>query len=362
MGRALEQYVGGRDNNFNLIRFIAACLVLISHSFPLSIGSGAAEPLSSMIGMTLGAIAVDIFFVTSGFLITSSVLSRKNIVAFVWARVLRIYPALVVAVLFCVFGVGLFFSTLSSAEYLLNLQTLKYLVKNTILIFGVNHTLPGVFIDVPYKEAVNGSLWTLPYEVWMYALLVVILGFANFFARKIRMFYAKDIVFLVAIISVIGNLLNNFYFFMPVVFTHLFSMFFVGSAFFFWRDKVFLSAKAMFFSLFFLVISSLSEDTFFVSYCVLLPYLIFCFAYIPSGFIRKFNEFGDYSYGIYIYAFPVQQSIAAIALSVSVWEMIVLSFLFTFILAGISWHLIEDRFLRMKGSYVYIEKIINSNR
>lgn len=129
--------------------------MLFSHSFALALGSGNFEPLRSTIGMTWGDIAVDIFFVTSGFLITSSYLSRNNIIEFAWARVLRIYPALIAAILFCTFVVGLWFTENSLSEYFSNQQTLKYFIKNSTLFFGVEYRLPGVFLDVPYKEAVN---------------------------------------------------------------------------------------------------------------------------------------------------------------------------------------------------------------
>ena len=71
---------GGRDNNFNLIRVIAALAVLITHSFALAIGTGDAEPFQQTLGMTMGTIAVDIFFITSGFLVTASLLTRQSII------------------------------------------------------------------------------------------------------------------------------------------------------------------------------------------------------------------------------------------------------------------------------------------
>ena len=130
MGKSLAGYTTGRDNNFNLIRFLAAFLVLFSHSFPL-VGVGGKEPLYETVGMTWGEVAVDIFFITSGFLITGSYFSRGSLQAFVRARLLRIYPALVVAVIFYVFVIGMHFTTLSAYEYLLNHQTQKYFIKNT---------------------------------------------------------------------------------------------------------------------------------------------------------------------------------------------------------------------------------------
>jgi len=355
MSNRLSTYTTSRDNNFNLIRFVAALLVLFSHSFALALGSSDAEPLGSTIGMTLGSIAVDIFFVISGFLITSSYFSRNNLIAFVWARVLRIYPALIVAILFCVFGIGIWFTANSINEYLLNPQTHKYLVKNSILFFGVDYRLPGVFLDVPYKGAVNNSLWTLPYEVRMYAILAFILGFVAYLGRWVRFVSVRNTILFIGIFSVGIHIFNHFQYVLPGSFVRLFSMFFVGAAFFIWQDKVYLSPKLVLFGLPLLLVASLNKDVFFIFYCLFLPFLISYAAYIPSGLVRKFNDYGDYSYGIYIYAFPVQQSIAATIPNVSVTTMIASSFACTLILAIISWHLIEKRFLKMKGAYINIE-------
>lgn len=122
----------------------------------------------------MGGIAVDVFFITSGFLITYSFFSRNNIIAFIWARILRIYPALFVAIVFCVFVVGLFFTTNTISDYLFDPQTFKFFRRNVTLFSGVKYELPGVFTDNPYMNAVNGSLWTLPYEIKMYTYLAII--------------------------------------------------------------------------------------------------------------------------------------------------------------------------------------------
>lgn len=361
MGTPLSIYTNSRDNNFNLIRFIAASLVLFSHSFALTLGSGEAEPLRTTIGMTWGLIAVDIFFITSGFLITSSYFSRNNLLAFVWARVLRIYPALIVAIIFCVFVVGVWFTTNSMQEYLLNIQTYKYVARNTVLFFGVEHTLPGVFLDVPYKGAVNGSLWTLPYEVRMYTILVFTFCSVSYIGKLIKFITIRNTILLISVFSVLLKIVNHFQVILPVIFLHLFSMFFTGSAFFVWRDRVCLSSKLVLFGVPILLLSAINKDLFFTVYCLLLPYLIFYAAYVPSGYVRKFNGYGDYSYGIYIYAFPVQQSAAAIYHNISVTTMIVVSFGVTLFLSMLSWHLIEKRFLKMKGAYVLIEDFVQTN-
>ena len=155
-----SHFTEGRDNNFNLIRIIAAFAVLVDHSYALSLGS--AEAVPTIIGMSLAVLPVDVFFVTSGFLVTASLLKRQSAIEFVLARVLRIYPALLVMQVLVVFGLGLFFTTAGRASYLVNYHTLLYLIKGSTLVTCVDQTLPGVFQNNPFKNTVNGSLWTMP--------------------------------------------------------------------------------------------------------------------------------------------------------------------------------------------------------
>lgn len=362
MGTVLSEYTNNRDNNFNLIRFIAASLVLYTHSYALAIGTGDAEPLRNSIGMTWGSIAVDVFFVISGFLIASSFFERNNIVAFVWARILRIYPALIGAIIFCVLIVGLFFTTNTSSEYLFHQQTYKYFLKNITLFFGVNYHLPGVFADIPYKNSVNGSLWTLPYEVKMYAYLAIIGSTIVYYQKRLCKNILKIAFLSIAIIAISANIINHFQLFASAKFTHLFSMFFVGTAFYVCRNNIYLSSKLFLFIFIALSLSILHKELFFVVYSISLPYLIFYIAYVPSGSIRGFNKAGDYSYGIYIYAFPVQQSIAATIPNVSVATMILVSFCVTFVLSFLSWHFVEKKFLKMKANYIVFEQILRNIR
>ena len=361
MRALLSTYTNNRDNNFNLLRFIAASLVLFTHSFPLALGSGAVEPLSGILGMTMGSIAVDIFFVTSGFLIAGSFFNRKNIIAFIWARILRIYPALIVAILFCVFVVGLFFTENALPDYLSDSQTYKFLKRNMTLFWGVKYHLPGVFAENPYQDVVNGSLWTLPYEVKMYALLALTGSVLISFQKRFNKSILKAFFLIIVVIAIMANIINHFYSFTSVYFIHLFSMFFAGTVFYLYRDKIYLSSVVFFIILIGLLflLTIACKDLFFILYCVVFPYLVFYLAYVPSGRIRSFNKVGDYSYGIYIYAFPVQQSVAALLPGVSVASMILLSFVFTLMLSFLSWHLIEKKFLKMKGNYVVFEKMIS---
>lgn len=231
----LSAYTNSRDNNFNCIRFIAAFLVLLSHSFILPTGKENADPLYAPLGMSFGSIAVDIFFATSGFLVTGSLLARKNILEFVWARVLRIYPALVAAVLFCSLIVGAYFTTLSTPAFFANPDTYKFIYKNISLLLGLKLTLPGVFDNVPYASIVNGSLWTLPWEIKMYIVLAVVGGVVFVIKKRPARFSFASVVTAIAAVSLLFHIANHAF---MLVDSHKLtnvlrftSLFFTGSAF-----------------------------------------------------------------------------------------------------------------------------------
>ncbi len=128
-------------------------------------------------------------------------------------------------------------------------------------------------------------------------------------------------------------------------------MFFTGSAFFVLRDRIVLSRSVFFSFLVVLLLSAYHPRLFFIVYSATLAYILFYLAFIPSGFFRAYNRSGDYSYGVYIYAFPVQQSIAASVPGVSVLSMAIYSSVITIILAALSWHLLEKHALKRKGHF-----------
>lgn len=347
----LSNYSQGRDNNFNLIRIVAALAVLVTHSFALTVGSGSAEPFKSTLGMTMGTIAVDIFFITSGFLVTSSLLKRQSIIEFIWARVLRIFPALLVMLLITVFVLGVFLTSLPILIYLSLPETYVYLVKCTTLITGVTYRLPGVFDNNPYKGIVNGSLWTMPYEICMYAMLVTV-WFALRITPKLKLVLFKIVVVTFAFVAASYLFAEHLYFNSESHFARLFYMFFIGAAFYVLRNYIILSRYLFWFFVIGLSVTTGDKNVFFVAYVFAVVYILFYIAYKPSGFIRRYNRLGDYSYGVYIYAFPVQQAVAAFIPNVSIQQMILLSSSVTLILAVLSWHILEKRCISLKTNYI----------
>ena len=336
----------GKDNNFNLVRLVAAFAVLLTHSFAIATGDPRTEPLRMWLGMTIGDFAVDGFFITSGFLVTASLARRQSTRDFVRARVLRIYPALLVMVGLTVFVVGPLLTALSVVDYLSHSATLRYLAKCATLIFGVAYLLPGVFEGNPYK-AVNGSLWSMPWELRMYLLLLGLWLGAKFVTRGRGRAWEASIL-IVFIISALSLVVAHFAMPRLALESSLLFMFFTGAAFHVLRERIVLRASGALTVAAALFLATVNKDFFFLVYSGGFAYLLMYLAYAPAGVFRNFNRLGDYSYGTYIYAFPVQQLITAARPGISVSELFLISAPATLALAVASWHLIEHRALRLK--------------
>ncbi len=161
----LSEAINGKRNNFDLIRLSAAVLVLFSHSYPLS--ARTTEPLQSFTGYdTFGTLAVEVFFLISGLLITKSWMDTPHAGDFIRKRFLRIFPAFAAVTLLSVFALGPVFTQIPLKEYFSSRLTWSYLGNPFML--PTRYSLPGVFESNPYPAAVNGSIWSLPLEILMY--------------------------------------------------------------------------------------------------------------------------------------------------------------------------------------------------
>src|SRR5437016_2838248 len=170
-----------RENNFDWLRFLLAALVIFSHSFPLSGAGNAREPLYRLTRgqATFGEIAVDGFFIISGFLITWSWFNSSNLRKFLWKRACRIYPAFI-AVLLITFAI-LIPLNMDNPRLLLNRHELLRMLWGTISLKGYEHSA-----TFPHNSihAVNGSLWSIRFEVWCY-IGVAALGITNLLRPRI---------------------------------------------------------------------------------------------------------------------------------------------------------------------------------
>lgn len=346
--KPLASYEDSFDNNFNLMRLIAAAMVILGHSYFLTAQHGQREPLLELIGIDSGTLAVDVFFVISGFLVAKSYLRNGRALSYVSARFLRIFPGLMAAVVFNVFVVGAIFTDLPLLAYLSQPEPWKYLLTNATLLsrlVQLEYYLPGVFTDNPVSQAINGSLWTLPYEVWLYVGLLVG-GTLGVFKKH----QATNILFmgLLVVNAVLASSLVHNPYSMLENFLRFSTFFGWGVAFLVNSSRIPVSGMLAIGLIAFAAIGWNSPVSRSLLFPLALAYNIFWLAYIPGGWVRMYNRLGDYSYGTYIYAFPIQQSILAMMPNTRPLLLLGITLPITLGIAALSWHLVEQPALRAK--------------
>ena len=335
----LAELSSGRDNNFNLMRFFAASLVIVHHArMPVT------EILFQFTGHleSNGSVAVLIFFVISGFLVTQS-FTRNSLGGFFAARALRIFPALWVAVPFTII-VSSFASAVPWGRYLTHPQTLKYWLHNSF-VWDLEYSLPGAFLHVPMAREVNGSLWTLPAELRMY-WFCALLGILGLYALR----PAFNALFLAIVL--IGctvkpaalPLVNN------INVAQWEFAFLIGMFCFVNREKVRLNLPVAVL----LFLSTLLIDDPDMGHLYIVPafaYMTLCLSLHPALFFRPFTRLGDYSYGLYIFAFPLQQQMYFYFPTLHSAPRLLITYPIILAVAIVSWHLIEEPALRLKKRF-----------
>jgi peptidoglycan/LPS O-acetylase OafA/YrhL len=339
----LGEVVEGRDNNVRVLRHVAALMVIVFHCYALTAVPDD-DPLHRLVpDATLGTLGVQIFFALSGFLVTQSFLAHRDLGAFVAARVLRIYPALVVATLFTIV-LASFTSTLPLADYFADPQTRRYFWQ-TATGYAATGPLPGAFAHNPYPHAANGSLWTLPIELRLYAVLAV--------AGVVGVLAHRRVAALVA--AVLAMLLVHAPWPLSLVFDvvpnrSLLLIFLGGALAYICRDAVLLSLVAAAAA----VALYLAVPRGFVHSALTLPivvYTVLVVAYHPRLRIERLARGADFSYGLYVYAFPVQQTILATFAGIGAWTLLVATLPLVAAMAALSWFGIERPALALKSRF-----------
>ena len=339
-------------NNFTAIRFVGAVFVIITHSFILLPGN---EPdyLSRFTGseFNLGKTGLIAFFFMSGLLVCQSLFTSTSVKNFLWKRFLRIYPALWVLVLFMLFGFGLIATENSWMDYFRDKDFWEYLWGSASLLY-LQFDLPGVF-ENNFHKGVNGSLWTLPIELKLYiALLIVYL--TGLLRKNIFPFIVLLLLFIQYTVSINGSLkqwhIDEWIHHVSLGAYLNFGIYFcMGALYYLYRSSI---KTNYYWLLFFTIVWLLLFQT---NLRQLLDYLYFPYLFLhlsalyPKMVAGLFPK-GDYSYGLYVYSFPVQQSIiyfSPFALSPEL--LILLSLIITFPFAYCSWNYVEKRALKWKN-------------
>ena len=184
MANTIAALLEGRDNNFNLIRFLAASAVIVDHCFALVAPEQAAKAFFDVGSLEIGRLAVDVFFIVSGFLVTRSVMTRPTVLDYAVARFLRLIPGLFVACIAIAFVLGPIVSLVSLHDYFTDARPWLF-VPLTASLITHTHTLPGVFDNVPVSGVVDAPLWTLRFEMGCYVFLAVF-ALAGALATRLR--------------------------------------------------------------------------------------------------------------------------------------------------------------------------------
>ena len=209
-----------------------------------------------------------------------------------------------------------------------------------------------MFEGNPYPRAVNGSLWTLPIEVRMYAALLAVWGMAWLLARRRHVRVFRAAVLVLAVGGAVAHLAVHVHPPPSVHTIRLFFMFFTGATYQVLKARVPLSFAAFGGCALALLAAAYDVHVFFYVYSLTIAYVVLYLAYVPGGLLRAYNRLGDYSYGTYIYAFPIQQAVVALLPGVSIAGLTALAAPLTLACAALSWHLLEKPALGLRARCV----------
>jgi peptidoglycan/LPS O-acetylase OafA/YrhL len=328
-----------RENNFDLLRLLAAISVIVSHSFGV-LDQGEKQPLFYIFNIQIipSSIGLFIFFVISGYLVSQSLAGTNSSFQYLKNRALRIFPALIVCNILCIFLLGIFFCNLPFHQYLFNKNTALYFWHNTSLYHDQLY-LPGVFSALKTSREVNASLWTLGVECLLYMALLM-LWFVKIYKNKV-----------VLIVAFCSFLCASFYLHDKIF--HGWPLeYYVNFSLYFFEGSILYSLKKILHRRWYLMLLPMAiilgvKDHFaqwmaltLIASCVVI------FVATRKQFISLKHI--DVSYGLYIYAFPVQQILLILFGPINPWLHVLFTIVFTLPFAFASWWLVEKPALSLK--------------
>lgn len=349
-------------NNFDSLRLIFAILVILSHSFPLTRGSNDTEPLMQLTHgqITFGNISVWAFFAISGFLITQSWQRTPKIVKFMKRRVGRIYPGFAVAGLLTALIVvpiaadPATYLPISLQSYFLNtlrLQIFQY---------------PALFMHNAQPNVLNGSLWSVAYEFWCY-IGVMLLGLVGLLRRRpvvVVLFFLVIGLHLYMDISgwaPSGAILGQIFGY-PPFWAAVLPFYLAGTLFQLYGGHKLLRLPFIGVAAALLIASNFIPHGLIVTVPTCGAYLLMALAYLPSLHPLNLGRYGDFSYGTYLYAMPIQQLLVLrVHGQLSPWLLFAEATPITILVGALSWFLVERHFLQ-RGSQLKHEGITSQER
>ena len=335
----------GRPVGFDILRVFLSVAVILFHTALVCYGKGAEEVLWGWPYRQFSYFIVPSFFALSGFLVAGS-LERNDLLSFLALRIIRIFPALVVEVVVSALLIGALFTVLPLRQYAHDPVFFKYFLN---MLGDIQFNLPGVFLDLPGGRFVNRQLWTVPFELKCYILLTLaaMVGLAR-----------RPMLFLALALGGYGWAAFRHYTYYTSLANEstpsgelLILSFLLGVILYLMRQKISVSVPYF------------VASVILCSVLCYLPVSEFLLA-IPVAYMTVFlgvlnfrvpyvSALGNYSYGLYLYGFPVQQAVSALLPDYRVWWIhFPISLALSMLLAALSWHLVEAKVMKQKKTII----------
>ncbi|MHA6140194.1 acyltransferase family protein [Pseudomonas mohnii] len=332
------------NNNADLLRLVAACAVIWGHAYALVPGAATTEPIGGLLGFDYsGSLAVEFFFFLSGILVTNSWINNSSPLNFILARFFRVFPAILVSAAACVLLLGPMLTTLPLNSYFADSAIFSEIFRHPY----IQYSLPGVFENSNFPLT-NGSIWTIRYELIMYAMLLAA-GLCGVFRHRLfatvvliailvtSMFFPEEIQ-LIGLMNIdIGGRLPAFFAF--------------GALLALYKDQASINIRVVSGLILFAWIFRHGSAFQFVFYPAFLMTALWLMTTDP---IKALRLPGDFSYGVYVFGWPIQKVIAAEFPHFSIHANQAVTIAVSLALASISWFVIEKpciRFGRQLGRY-----------
>lgn len=338
-------------NNFDFLRFLFAILVVVSHSFALAGVGESYQWLSKMTNHQINwaSIGLNGFFVISGYFIFQSLERSKDLLDYFKKRFLRLFPALFVVLLLTIVLAPLVYK--SEIPFFKNNAVYTYL-PNNISLYNFQSSIKGIFDGNAY-HSINGSLWTIRYEFSLYIAVALL-----FFFRTQKQLVTVILLFVFTIFMLLYIFcLNRFggssLFGLQGLHILNLGTFFISGSLLASLQFEKIKHKSVIFGISVLILMlSLYFNCYDSVKHLVFPIVILLIGFIPLPFIRAFGKFGDMSYGIYIYSFPIQQTLMYF-FKLKTYELLIFSVMLSIVFGYLSWHLIEKRALKYKRKFIF---------
>jgi peptidoglycan/LPS O-acetylase OafA/YrhL len=342
-----------RSNNFDFLRFVLATLVIFSHSYALVTGSDAAEPLMRVTRqLPTGDLAVDGFFAISGFLVSYSWFRSRSASVFLKRRFRRIYPGYAVALLICAFVVG----PIAAASPAIPFAPVELARIARALVTLRGDVQRYAFLHNPVAATANGSLWTIFYEVVCY-IAMAILGVSGLIKNpRVLIFLLVASITSCTVLTIAFPLASARFATPPAIPFRLASFFLAGMVAYAYRDKLRYSNRYIGIAIAGLVVGAVIPRALLVVLPVFGTYLLLAVAFSKRLRLYRWASRGDFSYGIYLYAFPIQQLCVKLVPSMRPLALFCLAAPLSIVAGALSWHLVEKRLSKSQVGNTKVER------